>query len=140
MCIPNYIVYLEVFLTRLPNIRILTRRLNNKNHCSDIRFSIGGRKKGKQTLYFLPYWIKIFFLRQLLKNRRMSCKCRILFGSHFKTGFSIVICQSKTLFLAMFGPRSSIIRSNFDCRLSGVSVIPSDTCEMTKSQFHGHHS
>ena len=28
---------------------------------------------GKQTLYFLPFWVKIIFLRQLLKNQRMSC-------------------------------------------------------------------
>ena len=28
--------------------------------------------------------------------------------------------QSKTLFLAHFGPRSSIVKSIFDCRLPGV--------------------
>ena len=44
-----------------------------------------------------------------------------------KTEFSIVIChltgdkwQSKTLFLAIFDPCSSIVKSVFDCRLSGV--------------------
>ena len=31
--------------------------------------------------------------------------------------------QSKTLFLAIFYPLSSIVKSNFDCRLSGVNMI-----------------
>ena len=45
----------------------------------------------------------------------------------FETEFSIAICrptgdkwQLKTLFLAIFDPRSSIVPSIFDCRLSGV--------------------
>ena len=44
------------------------------------------------------------------------------------TKFSIAICrptgdkwQSKTLFLAIVDPRSSILKSVFDCRLSGVN-------------------
>ena len=44
-----------------------------------------------------------------------------------KTEFSIAICcptgdkwQSKTLFLAIFDQCSSIVKSVFDCRLSGV--------------------
>ena len=44
-----------------------------------------------------------------------------------ETVFSIGFCgptgdkwQSKTLFLAIFFPRSSIVNSVFDCRLSGV--------------------
>ena len=32
-------------------------------------------------------------------------------------------CQSKTLFLAIFDPHSSIVKSVFDCRLSGVSIV-----------------
>ena len=42
--------------------------------------------------------------------------------------FSIVICrqvgdiwQAKTLYLAIFDPRSSIVKSVFDCHLSGVT-------------------
>ena len=41
--------------------------------------------------------------------------------------FSIVICrnkwQSKTLFLSIFDQRLSIVKSVFDCRLTGVSQI-----------------
>ena len=44
-----------------------------------------------------------------------------------ETEFSIAICrpigdkwQSKTLLLAIFEPRSSIVKSVFDCRLPGV--------------------
>ena len=47
-----------------------------------------------------------------------------------ETEFLIVICrptgdkwQSKTLFLAVFVPRSSIGKGVFDCRLSGVSMV-----------------
>ena len=47
-----------------------------------------------------------------------------------KTDFLIAICrptgdkwQSKTLFLAIFDPRSSIVKSVFDCRLSDVSLF-----------------
>ena len=32
-------------------------------------------------------------------------------------------CQSKTLFLAIFDPRSSIVKSVFDCRLLGVEYV-----------------
>ena len=46
-----------------------------------------------------------------------------------ETEFSIAICrptgdkcQSKTLFIAIFYPRSSIVKSVFDCRLSGVNT------------------
>ena len=49
-----------------------------------------------------------------------------------KTEFSIAICrpigdkwQSKTLFLAIFDPRSSIVKSVFDCRLPGVVILTS---------------
>ena len=44
-----------------------------------------------------------------------------------ETEFSIAICrltgdkwQSKTLFLAILDPRSSIVKSVFDCHLSGM--------------------
>ena len=47
-----------------------------------------------------------------------------------ETEFSIAICrptgdkwQSKTLFLAIFYPRSSIVKSVCDCRLSGVVTV-----------------
>ena len=32
-------------------------------------------------------------------------------------------CQSKTLFLTIFDPRSSIAKSVFDCRLPGVNIV-----------------
>ena len=45
--------------------------------------------------------------------------------------FSIAICrpigdkwQSKTLFLSIFDPRSSIVKSVFDCHLPGVHIGP----------------
>ena len=48
----------------------------------------------------------------------------------YETEFSIDICrqlgdkwQSKTLFLAMFDPRSLIVKSVFDCRISGVLKV-----------------
>ena len=55
-----------------------------------------------------------------------------------ETEFLIAICrptgekrQSKTLFLAIFDPRSSIIKSVFDCRLSGVvSEVGKLVCQM----------
>ena len=47
-----------------------------------------------------------------------------------ETVFSIAICrptgdkwQSKTLFLAIFDPRSAIVQTFFDCRLSGVDNV-----------------
>ena len=59
-----------------------------------------------------------------------------------ETEFSIAICrhtgnkwQSKTLFLSIFDPRSSIVDSVFDCRLPGVAIVyifskppPNDQC------------
>ena len=48
-----------------------------------------------------------------------------------ETEFSIAFCgptgdnwQSKTLFIKIFEPRSSIIKSVFDCCLSGVDTDP----------------
>ena len=44
-----------------------------------------------------------------------------------ETEFLIVICrdkwQSKTVFLAIFDPHSSIVKSFFDCRLPGVISV-----------------
>ena len=47
-----------------------------------------------------------------------------------ETEFSIAIYrhtgdkwQSKTLFLSIFDPRSSIVDSFFDCRLPGVAIV-----------------
>ena len=49
-----------------------------------------------------------------------------------ETVFSIALCrhagdkwQSKTLFLSIFGPRSSIVDSVYDCRLPGVTTCTS---------------
>ena len=48
----------------------------------------------------------------------------------FEIEFSIAVCcqtgnkwQSKTLFIPVFGPRRSIAKSAFDCRLPGVIFI-----------------
>ena len=50
-----------------------------------------------------------------------------------ETQFLIAIChltvdkwQSKTLFLAIFGLRSSIVKVVFDCHLSGVTQVTKD--------------
>ena len=42
-----------------------------------------------------------------------------------ETDFLVVICQcqSKALFLVIFNPRSLIVKSFFDCHLSGVKVF-----------------
>ena len=61
---------------------------------------------------------------QIGGNRNFNTieKCR---QQSLETEFSIVIWkwQSKTLFLAIIYPRSSIVKSVFDCRLSSVSVL-----------------
>ena len=46
--------------------------------------------------------------------------------TYLETVFSIVSgdkWQSKTLFLAIFDPSLSIVKSVFDCRLSGVGIL-----------------
>ena len=55
----------------------------------------------------------------------------------FETEFLIVICRhtddkwhSKTLFLSIFDPISSIVDSIFDCRLPGVMTLPLSTCQV----------
>ena len=60
-----------------------------------------------------------------------------------ETKFSIDICrpigdkwQSKTLFLASFDPRSSIVKSVFDCRLSGVKTY---IVGSQKNRLHDYH-
>ena len=62
-------------------------------------------------------------------NRKMQILSRNVDKKSLETGFSIAICrhngdkwQSKTLFLSIFNPRSSIVDSVFDCRLSGVQI------------------
>ena len=70
----------------------------------------------------------------LLTPDRRQSKTLILLTSvdqkSLKTKFSIAICrqigdnwQSKTLFLSIFYPRSSIIKRVLDCRLSGVLLL-----------------
>ena len=65
--------------------------------------------------------------------RRRQSKTSILSTNEYQksleTEFSIVICRqlgdkwpSKTLFLAIFDPRSSTVKSVFDCRLPGVNM------------------
>ena len=52
--------------------------------------------------------------------------------------FSGAICrqskwQSKTLFLAIFDPRLSIVKVVFDCRLSGVLIIKIQSQKIEKN-------
>ena len=63
--------------------------------------------------------------RRQLKALRLS---RNVDQKLLETEFSIAICrltgdkwQSKTLFLAIFYPRSLIVKSVFDCQISGVN-------------------
>ena len=55
-----------------------------------------------------------------------------------ETEFLIAICrptgdkwQSKTLYLAIFDPRSSIVKSVYDCRLSCVDRLRENFSEIT---------
>ena len=64
--------------------------------------------------------------------------CHPTVKKSLETEFSFVICrptcdkwQSKKLFLASFDPRSSIVKSVFDCRLSGVFFINFPKKKMT---------
>ena len=57
----------------------------------------------------------------------MLIRSRNVDKKSLETEFSIAIClqsgvkwQSKTLFLSIFDPLSSIFKSVFDCRLPGV--------------------
>ena len=56
-------------ISRLPNDRILNRRLIKQNNSIDIRFGIGGREKFLQTLYFLTFLFKIKFLGDLNEKK-----------------------------------------------------------------------
>ena len=45
--------------------------------------------------------------------------------------------QSKTLFLAIFDPRLSIVKSFFDCRLPGVWLVPGKRfCSNSSDAMH----
>ena len=72
-----------------------------------------------------------FFFYTLITPDRRQSKTLILSTNvdqkSLETEFSVTICrptgdkwQSITLFVAIFDPRSSIVKSVFDCRLSGV--------------------
>ena len=59
-----------------------------------------------------------------------------------KTEFSIAICrhigdkrQSKTLFLSIFDPRSSIVDSVFDCRLPCV-IMEICNCKCSFNKYN----
>ena len=59
------------------------------------------------------------FLNTIDERRSKIVRNRV-FGRHISsTGDK---GQSKTLLLAIFDPRSSIVKSVFDCRLSGVLI------------------
>ena len=89
---------------------------------------------GQQTLY-----VCITFAENtdaMITPGRRQSKTSILSTNvnknSLKTEFSIAICrptgdkwQSKTLFLAIFDPRSSIVKSVVDCRLPGVVILTS---------------
>ena len=60
---------------------------------------------------------------------KTSILLRYVDQKSLETEFSITICrltgdkwQSKTLFLSIFNPRSSIVKSVFYCRLPGVII------------------
>ena len=72
----------------------------------------------------------IELIRRITTPERWQSKTLIL--KKLETEFLIAICrqtgdkwQSKTLFLAIFDPRSSIVKSVLDCRLSGVITTDS---------------
>ena len=81
--------------------------------------------------------IKTFLLTP---GRRQSKKVTLSTNvdqNSLETEFWIAICrqsddkwQSKTLFLAIFYPRSSIVKSVFDCRLPGVLLSNSFRCSI----------
>ena len=102
-----------------------------------------GRKESNQTNYltYLPIYSKKIIWREysdfcLTSDRRQS-KILILSTNVdqniVKTEFSIAIFrptgdkwQSKTLFLSIFDPRSSIVKSVFDCHLYGAILVTND--------------
>ena len=66
----------------------------------------------------------------LTPGRRQSKRPILLRNVDPKTEFLIAICrqsgdkcQSKTLFLSIFDPHSSIVENFFDCRLPGVLLF-----------------
>ena len=81
--------------------------------------------KKRELVYF--YCVDVCVMRLFL-DRRQS-KTLILPTNvdqkQLETEFLIAICRrsgdSKTLFLAIFDPRSSIVKSGFECRKSGVA-------------------
>ena len=83
--------------------------------------------------YQVSYCIDIYLFLKYRKHTpcRRQSKTLILSTNidqkSLETEFLITICrptgdkwQSKTLFLAIFDPRLSIVKSIFDCRLPGV--------------------
>ena len=79
----------------------------------------------------LVLYSKAVFEKSIGKPGRQQSKTLILSTNvdknSLETEFSIAICrpiddkwQSKTLFLAILDPHSSIVMSVFDCRLLGV--------------------
>ena len=64
------------------------------------------------------------------RQSKTSILSRNVDQKSLETEFSIAICrhtgdkwQSKTLFLSIFDPRSSIVDSFYDCRLPGVVIV-----------------
>ena len=102
-----------------------------------------GRKESNQTNYltYLPIYSKKIFEENIRTsvshriggNRNYLSYRRTYIKIKLKTEFSIAIFrptgdkwQSKTLFLTIFDLRSSIVKSVFDCHLSGAILVTND--------------
>ena len=77
-----------------------------------------------------PYYIKVFVSTPGRRQSKTPILSRNVDQKSIETVFSIAICrhtgdkwESKTLFLSIFDPRSSIVDNVFDCRLPGVVSV-----------------
>ena len=78
----------------------------------------------KQHLEFLSLKDGCTGLSESIHLKMPHCwKSHVTAQIKLETEFSIAICwQLNTLFLAIFDLRSSVVKSFFDCQLSGVSI------------------
>ena len=88
---------------------------------------------GTRIQITLPGCINVQIIKNDLTSGRRQSKTLILATNvdqkSLETEFSIVICrptgdkwQSKTMFISIFDPLSSSVKSVFDCRLPGVDL------------------
>ena len=75
----------------------------------------------KEKKFKIKFQVLLKFAQIIIDERRSNI---------VRTEFTIAICrttgdkwQSKKLFQSNFDPRSSIVKSIFDCRLSGVVLL-----------------